>query len=73
MCALVALEGASVLVLERAEKFSRRQYAPHAEHALRHDAATDTLTGPYPEDELFEDLLRVTEGETDEELARHDP
>src|ERR1700755_1720279 len=36
-----------------------------------HDAATDILTGPYTEAEFWEDLLRVTGGETDEELARH--
>src|SRR3954462_14091149 len=35
-----------------------------------HDAATDILTGPYPEQEFWEDLLRVTGGQTDEELAR---
>src|ERR1700755_3164279 len=35
-----------------------------------HDAATDILTGPYTEDEMWEDLLRVTGGQTDEELAR---
>src|SRR5206468_9294427 len=29
------------------------------------------LTGPYSEQEFWEDLLRVTGGETDEELARH--
>ena len=32
--------------------------------------ATETLTGPYTEDEFWDDLLRVTGGETDEELAR---
>ena len=36
-----------------------------------HDAATDILTGPYTEQEFWEDLLRVTGGETDEELARY--
>ena len=36
-----------------------------------HDAATDILTGPYTEEEFWEDLLRVTGGQTDEELARH--
>jgi tricarballylate dehydrogenase len=36
-----------------------------------HDAATDILTGPYTEQEFWEDLLRVTGGQTDEELARH--
>jgi tricarballylate dehydrogenase len=35
-----------------------------------HDAATDILTGPYTEQEFWEDLQRVTGGETDEELAR---
>src|ERR1700743_1300711 len=35
-----------------------------------HDAATDILTGPYTEDEMWEDLLRVTGGQTDEPLAR---
>lgn len=74
LCAAVSarLEGASVLVLERAEKFYRGGNTRHTRNMrCAHDEATDTLTGPYPEDELFEDLLRVTEGETDEELARH--
>lgn len=74
LCAAISarLEGASVLVLERAEKFYRGGNTRHTRNMrCAHDAATDTLTGPYPEDELFEDLLRVTEGETDEELARH--
>src|SRR5258705_12790158 len=35
-----------------------------------HDAATDILTGPYSEQEFWEDLQRVTGGQTDEELAR---
>ncbi|MEL0114454.1 MAG: FAD-dependent tricarballylate dehydrogenase TcuA [Rickettsiales bacterium] len=74
LCAAISArrEGASVLVLERAEKFYRGGNTRHTRNMrCAHDAATDTLTGPYPEDELFEDLLRVTEGETDEELARH--
>ncbi len=32
--------------------------------------ATGTLTGPYTEDEFWDDLLRVTGGKTDEQLAR---
>jgi tricarballylate dehydrogenase len=36
-----------------------------------HDSATETLTGPYSEEEFWDDLLRVTEGETDEDLAKH--
>ena len=74
LCAALSarLEGASVLVLERAKEFYRGGNTRHTRNMrCAHDAATDTLTGPYPEDELFDDLLRVTEGETDEDLARH--
>jgi tricarballylate dehydrogenase len=35
-----------------------------------HDSATEILTGPYSEEEFFDDLLRVTAGKTDEDLAR---
>src|SRR5437879_12165156 len=35
-----------------------------------HDAATGILTGPYTEEEFWDDLLRVTGGQTDEELAK---
>ena len=33
--------------------------------------ATEDLTGPYSEEEFFDDLLRVTGGKTDEPLAEH--
>jgi tricarballylate dehydrogenase len=35
-----------------------------------HDAPTDVLTESYPEAEYFSDLLRVTGGQTNEQLAR---
>src|ERR1043165_1482949 len=35
-----------------------------------HDAATEILTGPYTEQEFWDDLLRITGGQTDEELAK---
>jgi len=35
-----------------------------------HDSATEILTGPYTEEEFWDDLLRVTGGNTDEQLAR---
>jgi tricarballylate dehydrogenase len=35
-----------------------------------HDAPTDVLTGAYSESEYFDDLLRVTDGATDQTLAR---
>lgn len=64
--------GASVLVLEAAPKFYRGGNTRHTRNIrCAHDAATDTLSGPYPEDEFFNDLLQVTQGHTDEALARH--
>src|SRR5215469_4422845 len=74
LCAAISARqgGASVLVLEAASKFFRGGNTRHTRNMrCAHDAATDTLTGPYPEEELWDDLLRVTEGETDEELARY--
>jgi tricarballylate dehydrogenase len=74
LCAAIGARrlGASVLVLEGAPKFYRGGNTRHTRNMrCAHDAATDILTGPYTEEEFFEDLLRVTGGETDEELARH--
>jgi len=74
LCAAIsaAREGASVLVLEGAPKFYRGGNTRHTRNMrCAHDAATDILTGPYTEEEFWEDLLRVTGGETDEELARY--
>ncbi|HET7413481.1 MAG TPA: FAD-dependent tricarballylate dehydrogenase TcuA [Pararhizobium sp.] len=64
--------GASVLVLEGAPKFYRGGNTRHTRNMrCAHDAATDILTGPYTEQEFWEDLLRLTDGQTDEELAKH--
>src|SRR5260221_11042048 len=74
LCAAISARrtGASVLVLEGAPKFYRGGNTRHTRNMrCAHDAATDILTGPYTEDEFWEDLLRVTGGQTDEELARH--
>lgn len=35
-----------------------------------HPGANSHLTGPYPEDEFWDDLLRITGGKTNETLAR---
>ena len=70
--ALTAREaGASVLLLEaRAARTSRRQQ-PHTRNLrCMHDAPHDVLTDAYPEDEYWQDLLKVTGGLTDERLAR---
>lgn len=73
LCAAISArrEGASVLVLELATKFNRGGNTRHTRNMrCAHDSATEILTGPYTEDEFFEDLLRVTKGQTDEDLAR---
>jgi tricarballylate dehydrogenase len=74
LCAAISARrsGASVLVLEGAPKFYRGGNTRHTRNMrCAHDAATEILTGPYSEQEFWDDLLRVTGGQTDEELARH--
>lgn len=75
MCAAISArrEGAgSVLVLEAAPKFYRGGNTRHTRNMrCAHDAATATLSGPYSEDEFWDDLLKVTGGNTDEQLARY--
>jgi tricarballylate dehydrogenase len=73
LCAAIAARraGASVLVLEAALKVYRGGNTRHTRNMrCAHDAATDTLSGPYTEAEFWDDLKRVTDGETDEQLAR---
>jgi tricarballylate dehydrogenase len=73
LCAAISARRAraSVLVLEGAPKFYRGGNTRHTRNMrCAHDGATEILTGPYTEEEFFEDLLRVTGGQTDEELAR---
>ncbi|MBS9721814.1 FAD-dependent tricarballylate dehydrogenase TcuA [Tianweitania sp. BSSL-BM11] len=74
LCAAIAARrsGASVMVVEGAPKFYRGGNTRHTRNMrCAHDTATQHLTGPYTEDEFLDDLLRVTEGNTDEQLARH--
>ena len=73
LCAAIAARrnGATVLILESAPKFYRGGNTRHTRNMrCAHDAATATLSGPYLEDEFFDDLLRVTGGNTDETLAK---
>ena len=63
--------GASVLVLEHAPKPMRGGNSRHTRNLrAMHAAPTAVLTDAYLEDEYWDDLLRVTGGETDEALAR---
>ena len=73
LCAAISARraGASVLVLEGAPKFYRGGNTRHTRNMrCAHDAATDILTGPYTEEEFWNDLLVLTGGQTDEELAK---
>ncbi len=73
LCAAISARrtGASVLVLEGAPKFYRGGNTRHTRNMrCAHDTATQHLTGPYTEDEFWNDLKLVTQGHTDEELAR---
>ncbi|NNK13775.1 MAG: FAD-dependent tricarballylate dehydrogenase TcuA [Desulfofustis sp.] len=63
--------GASVLVLEVSPKDFRGGNSRHTRNLrYMHEQGNEFLTGPYPEDEFFEDLMRVTGGKTNEKLAR---
>lgn len=63
--------GASVLVLEHAPKAMRGGNSRHTRNLrAMHLKPTSVLTDAYEEDEYWDDLLRVTGGETDEHLAR---
>ena len=73
LCAAIGARraGASVLVLEAAPEFYRGGNTRHTRNMrCAHDSATAWLTGPYSEDEFWADLLQVTQGQTNEELAR---
>ena len=70
--ALMAREaGASVLLLEAAPREWRGGNSQHTRNLrCMHDAPQDVLVDAYPEEEFWQDLLKVTKGITDEKLAR---
>ena len=70
--ALMAREsGASVLMLESAPVEWRGGNSMHVRNLrCMHDAPQDVLLDAYPEEEFWQDLLKVTGGLTDEALAR---
>src|SRR3954465_4391389 len=73
LCAAISARraGASVLVLEGAPNFYHGGNTRHTRNMrCAHDAATGILTGPYTEAEFWDDLLLVTGGQTDEQLAK---
>ena len=70
--ALMAREaGASVLLLEAAPREWRGGNSQHTRNLrCMHDAPQDVLVEAYPEEEFWQDLLKVTGGQTNEHLAR---
>ena len=70
--ALTAREaGASVLMLEAAPREWRGGNSMHTRNIrCMHDAQQDVLTEAYPEEEFWQDLLKVTAGKTREPLTR---
>src|SRR6185312_1871513 len=70
--ALMAREaGASVLIVEASPREWRGGNSQHTRNLrCMHDAPQDVLIDAYPEEEFWQDLLKVTAGRTDEALAR---
>ena len=70
--ALMAREaGASVMLLEGSPKVWRGGNSQHTRNLrCMHDAPQDVLVDAYPEEEYWQDLLKVTGGWTNEKLAR---
>ncbi|WP_427912405.1 FAD-dependent tricarballylate dehydrogenase TcuA [Ramlibacter sp. MMS24-I3-19] len=70
--ALMAREaGASVLLLEASPREWRGGNSQHTRNLrCMHDEPQDVLLDAYPEEEFWQDLLKVTGGNTDEQLAR---
>jgi tricarballylate dehydrogenase len=63
--------GCGVLILESAPEVFRGGNSRHTRDIrYAHDAPSRFVTGPYSEEEFWDDLLRVTHGVTNEELAR---
>jgi tricarballylate dehydrogenase len=73
LCAAISArqEGKSVLVLEHAPQVFRGGNSRHTRNLrVMHDSPLSVLTDKYTANEYWDDLLRVTAGNTDEALAR---
>ena len=73
LCAAItaAEGGASVMLLEAAPKVYRGGNSRHTRNfRCMHRGPLSVLTDAYDVDEYYEDLLKVTKGQTDETLAR---
>ena len=73
MCAALSARkaGAEVLVLEGAPEHFRGGNSRHTRDVrYMHTRVNNYVTGLYPEEEFWDDLIRVTGGRTNDELAR---
>lgn len=73
LCAAITARqsGASVILVESAPKAFRGGNSRHTRNLrAMHEGPNGVLTDAYSEDEYWDDLLRVTGGQTDEHLAR---
>ena len=73
LCAALAAReaGASVCLLEAAPRDWRGGNSVHTRNLrCMHEAPQGVLTDAYPEEEFWQDLLKVTAGKTDEAMAR---
>jgi tricarballylate dehydrogenase len=73
LCAAITARrsGLAVLVVEAAPVHYRGGNSRHTRNMrTMHAGPLDVLTGAYPEEEYWQDLLKVTGGLTDERLAR---
>ncbi|MBI2818326.1 MAG: FAD-dependent tricarballylate dehydrogenase TcuA [Acidobacteria bacterium] len=73
LCAALAARqtGATVLVLEAAPKHMRGGNSRHTRNLrCMHDAPSGVLVDSYTENEYWDDLIKVTGGNTNERLAR---
>ena len=58
-------------MVEAAPKFYRSGNSRHTRNLrCARDQGNEVLTGPYPEEEFYADLMRVTVGDSDTELAQ---
>ncbi len=66
-----AAAGLKVVVAEAAPKHMRGGNTRHTRNLrVMHETPKPPLTSTYPEEDYFDDLMRVTGGETDQALAR---
>ena len=73
LCAAITARGAgaTVLLLESSPREFRGGNSRHTRNLrYAHEEGHHHLTGPYPEEEFWNDLMSVTKGETNEALAR---